>query len=52
MKPLLKSVTLAALIVSLPSCGLPTAAVRTIRNAEAEVASIYDGTSSAYADVR
>jgi hypothetical protein len=52
MKTLLKSATPAALLVSLPSCGLPTAAVRTLRNAEAEVAGIYDGTSSAYADVR
>jgi len=50
MKPILKISALLALFASLTSCGIPTAAVRTARNALKEVNSISDGTSSGYSD--
>jgi len=50
MKPILKISALVALFASLTSCGIPTAAVRTARNAIKEANSITNGSSSAYSD--
>jgi len=48
----LKVAALVSLSALLSSCGIPTAAVRTARNAMSEVSSLYDGTSSAYQNVQ
>lgn len=46
-----KPLGILSLFTALSSCGVPTAAVRTYKNALKEVTAISDGSSSAYKDV-